>query len=153
MIQRIQSVYLLLAGIVSAFTIGNPIADFKNTANITVFTMTTLGYKGNNIANLPLLPWGVLVMTLVMVVLPLYIIFKYKNRKKQITLCNVLIACVVFYFFTYGSYSYYLAHTYNLSYVPGFFIILPALTLLLSVAARKAIAEDERKIKEADRIR
>lgn len=154
MIQRIQSIYLLLAFICMCFALSTPLAEF--TVQAINCKMTAVGYDvfGTTALNPPAtLPWGVLALTFVILALTIYIFFQFKNRMKQILLCNVSIAVHLFYFITYATYCVAFASHHKMSYSPGFFILLPVLSLVFTLLARRGVKADEAKVRAADRIR
>lgn len=157
MIQRIQSLYLALAVISMCFALNAPLAEF--TAGAVNVKMTALGYERFGQPTLPQpdhaihLPWGILALTIVLIALSAYILLQYKNRIKQIMLCNVSVAVHVFYYITYIAYCYAFASREALHYSPGFYIILPVASLVFTLLARRGIKADEAKIRAADRIR
>ena len=85
MIQRIQSVYLLLAGIIPAFTFCTPIITFSNGSSLMSYAIT--GTEEHFIS----CPWGVLAFTVLSILTALFTIFNYKNRPRQIRLCNLFL--------------------------------------------------------------
>ncbi len=155
MIQRIQSIYLLLAGILSAIAFFTPLANFsKESASCVMYTTSFTPYGDTtSISQLPALPWGVLVFSLLCVVLPLYCICKYKDRKRQMKLCFITIIAYVVYYAAYISYCFAIAHDNGATMTPTLYIVLPFFAFLAVVMARKAIKHDEEKVRAADRIR
>lgn len=94
------------------------------------------------------------VITVIVALLPLIIIFLYKNRKLQIALCYSTILVII-------GYSYWVSQTVknaihdaylNMSNY-GIGIILLSATILLVLLAQKAIQRDEKLVKSADRLR
>ena len=154
MIQRIQSIYLILAFVCMCFALSTPLAEFTNqTVNC---KMTAVRYEifGTTALNPPAtLPWGVLALTFVIIGLTAYIFFQFKSRMKQILLCNVSIAVHLFYFITYATYSIAFASHHQMSYSPGFYILLPVASLIFTMLARRGVKADEAKVRAADRIR
>ena len=82
MIQRIQSIYLLLAGIFPAITVFTPLVQFDKGDK-----WITLMGAGYDTVMLPefagVVPYGLWIFTLLSVLLPFIAIFGYKHRKKQ----------------------------------------------------------------------
>lgn len=113
MIQRIQTVYLLLTFILLA--VG---CYFE-----------PMGYGKGLMGGCSLLS--------------LIIVFLYKNRNLQITLCGVAMASGVLYYIALAA----------LQPVIGWHSALPMVALLLLFKARKSIVKDEKLVKSLDRIR
>ncbi len=155
MIQRIQSVYLLLAGILSAITFFMPLAYFPETTGTYVMYATSFKYLGENLAtgDIPSLPWGVLLFALLCVIIPVYCIFKYRNRRLQSKLCVLGIICHILYYVAYVAYGISMTHKLSAEFTPTLYIVLPFFAMLAVALARKAIKSDEEKVRAADRIR
>lgn len=94
------------------------------------------------------------VITVIVALLPLIIIFLYKNRKLQIALCYSTILVII-------GYSYWVSQTVKNSIHDAYLnmsnygigIILLSATILLVLLAQKAIQRDEKLVKSADRLR
>lgn len=94
------------------------------------------------------------IATALVALLPLALIFLYKNRKLQSNLCYLLMLLII-------GYSYWVSQTVkavidgallNMSNY-GIGILLVSLSLLLIVIAQKSIQKDEKLVRSADRLR
>ncbi|WP_456424363.1 DUF4293 domain-containing protein [Lutibacter sp.] len=144
MIQRVQSIYLLIATLLS----GGLIFVFK----------LWVDDKGNdffvvdsfNTENVPLKIMAVLF--LVSAALTLIAIFQFKNRQLQFVLgrlailTNFILLGIVVYF------SQNLSGEIKIS-EKGIGLFIPILTILFVVIANKAIKKDEELVKSVDRLR
>lgn len=138
MLQRIQTVWLLLAGVFSFLTIKFPIYNgTKLTDGISEYTPLSAG------SNLLLL-----ILTVALGLIPLITIFLYKNRSLQIKLAfaalGIYIICSLFYFntikhFTQGATSFWSV----------FYFMIPVLLLF----AVRGIYRDQKLVKSIDRLR
>lgn len=150
MIQRIQSVYLFIAGIIVLAMYKIPVAEFSNGELIyKLFAChildPTTGTPFINVVPMAVLP-------ILSMFLSLFAIFKFNNRSFQIKLGKmnmlvliVLIAVqVIYYFRIQGLMS---------NGKPGFSAIIPLVAILLIFMANKAIKKDDNLVKSADRIR
>ncbi len=132
MIQRIQSVYLLIAGLVSA-----------GLSNI-----LPTGHDIIGSFNKPFLYEGMILSG----ILSFLIIFVFKNRKLQFVLgrINILLNLILLGVFVYLSLN-----------LPGEALVsekgigqfIPVITIVLLVLANKAIKKDEQLVKSVDRLR
>ncbi|AUC82239.1 DUF4293 domain-containing protein [Lacinutrix sp. Bg11-31] len=136
MIQRIQSVYLLLtagisAGLIFVFHLWITNEDVK------VFAMDELLYFG---------------LFLGSAALSLLSIFMFKNRKLQFVLgrLNIILNVILLGFFVYQSLN---VSGEALVSEKGIGIFLPILSIVLLVLANKAIKKDEDLVKSVDRLR
>lgn len=136
MIQRIQSVYLLLtagisAGLIFVFHLWITNEDVK------IFAMDELLYFG---------------LFLGSATLSLLSIFMFKNRKLQFVLgrLNIILNVILLGFFVYQSLN---VSGEALVSEKGIGIFLPILSIVLLVLANKAIKKDEDLVKSVDRLR
>lgn len=153
MIQRIQSIYLLLAGIFPAITFFIPILHFEKEEG----TWATLFGAMIDAAQMPELTgayaWGILITGVFSIIGAWTAVFLYKNRKKQIKMAKY---ALVFNILWYAALAYYankltgLTHT---SASPGIGCALPFLSIICLVLAASAIRKDEALVRAADRIR
>jgi hypothetical protein len=137
MLQRIQTIWLLLAGAAALLTIKLPYYSGIKEPNIP--------YTELNGINAGVL---VLIVTIFVGVIALVAIGLYKNRILQLRLCVaglVLEALLIFLY--YRQAASYTQGTYALT------SILHMCTLLFFVLAAKCINKDEKLIKESDRLR
>lgn len=155
MIQRKQTLWLLLAGILLFMTALFPLLS-KEFGGI-LSTLYSTAVKSNipqgnttmaaSMATNPLFILNIFVATLCMVN-----IFHYKNRQRQ----KALVLLGVFMIMAFiGAIFYYAFAIFNgfegLKFHPG--IIMPFVALILNLMAISGINHDERLIKSADRLR
>ncbi|MEZ4856726.1 MAG: DUF4293 domain-containing protein [Gelidibacter sp.] len=136
MLQRIQTVYLLIAAAISA-------------GLIFVFNLWTTNadlpfYAKDNVVYLSLF--------LLSAVLSLVSIFNYKNRKFQFVLgrLNIILNFILLGLFVYQSLN--VSGEADVS-EKGIGITLPILSIVFLVLANKAIKKDEDLVKSVDRLR
>ncbi|MBD0833188.1 DUF4293 domain-containing protein [Aestuariibaculum sediminum] len=136
MIQRIQTLYLLLASAVSAGLIF--VFHLWITGNDVVI------YAKDNLLYLALF--------LASAALSLVTIFKYKNRKSQFMLgrLNIILNFILLGFFVYQSLN--LSGETNVS-EKGIGMLLPIISIVFLALANKAIKKDEDLVKSVDRLR
>ena len=143
MIQRIQSIYLVLVALVSG-------------GLIFVFSLWTesetaryaLDLLNTEAVELQLVP----VLFLLSALLVLIAIFLFKNRKLQFVLNRVTILINLFLL---GLLLYYLLNLPGEVAISkkGIGVFLPVVNVLLLVLANKAIQKDENLVKSVDRLR
>lgn len=155
MIQRIQSVYLLAAGLVLfalfLFPMVNNLILNGHADNI----MVTGIYEVINGVRTKTSSFILLSLATVAAgLLPLSGIFMYKNRKQQSSYCYIVIVLLI-------GFSFYSAETVktiagNITLRPenyGLGIILPSLAIVLIFFAIRSINKDEKLVRSADRLR
>lgn len=132
MIQRIQSVYLLLAGIISA-----------GLSNI-----FPTGHDSIGEFNTPLIYETMLLSG----IFSIFIIFIFKNRKLQFVLgrINILLNLILLSVFVYLS---LMLPGESFISEKGIGQIIPIIAIVLLVLANKSIKKDEALVKSVDRLR
>ena len=153
MIQRIQSLYLLIVIIGSALLFFLPITAYY-TGNFT-YTLNVLGLKlfsGTN-QSVEVMTWPLLVSNSLVIVLSIFALLKYKNRILQ----NKIVAFVFLFNAILLGLAYWI--TDSLAEVLGTPVhykaaaVFPILSVLLLVFTAKAIRKDDAKIRAAGRLR
>ena len=144
MIQRIQSIYLLLATLLS----GGFIFVFflwENTLGTEIYAFDLLEKENLFLKIVP-------VLYLLTAVLSFLTIFIYKNRQLQFVLGRLIILINLFLLGLLIYISQMLSGEAQVS-MKGIGMFIPVLVILLIVLANKAIKKDENLVKSADRIR
>ena len=155
MIQRIQTIYLLLATILMSLALCLPLATVWQGGNELVvkafFLDGEMGFK----APLPIYMGIVLAVA---TVLPFITIFIYKKRLAQIRLCVSELVLLV------GSIAFIALYCYRLCdllaslegnkvFTLGFASLMPVVAIIPVVLAIRGIARDEALVRSLDRIR
>lgn len=146
MIQRVQSIFLLLAVVLLTMTNLVPLASFQMPSGEIQFISVTASNWGNA-------TWVVLITTLLAAVTSLATIFLYKKRKIQIRLSYlalVLIALQYGYFFGYTYASTSMKHV-SIASLTGIF--MPLVAFICIILAIRKIKADEKLVRSLDRIR
>ena len=156
MIQRKQTVFLLLAVIASALTFFFPLADFigeKGSYIMFIHKINDLVPDSSNSYSLnfilPLLSANSFV-----IIFSLISIFLFKNRKAQMKIIklNILLEVVLIgLFFLYYVDVLEKASGALASYKAGVF--MPMISLVFLVLAYRGVMQDERLVRSADRLR
>ena len=155
MLQRVQTIWLFFASLAIFCLFIFPYLHVLN-ANGTAKALKVSGVyenvNGEVIQTQMFVP--IMIATVILGLIPLLIIFFYKNRKKQITICYVCILAILGYSFwlvqvakqVFGEVTLKLDNY-------GIGVILPSLAILFVILALKGIRNDEKLIKSADRLR
>lgn len=155
MIQRIQTLYLLLATVLMSLTLFLPLATVvQGGEELTVKAFTISGVEGLN----ALLPLYLGILLAVTTALILVIIFIYKKRMVQIRLCVSAIVLLLGSATLIGLYCYRLCDLLATSGVEqiftlGFASLMPVVAIIPMVLAIRGIARDEALVRSLDRIR
>ena len=157
MIQRIQSIYLLLASAAMAAAYFFPLADAIGINDSLVLHI----YKIESLVpdNVPDLPayfiWPLLVLSSLVLLFSFAIIFVYKNRMRQLMLIRfsviMLVVLIALFFFYYSPEMERVSGGITMYGVPGAY--LPIVTLVFLILASRSIMSDEKLVRSADRLR
>ena len=155
MIQRIQSVYLLLASLVIFALFLFPLVHNVYVAGVPSTIKVTGIYQDVNGQQAHIQFFGALtIATIIIGLLPLIIIFLYKNRKQQIALCYSAVLIIIGYSFWMAQVVKHAMGSIQLdTHNWGIGLFLTSISLLFLIFAVKAIQRDEKLVKSADRLR
>lgn len=157
MIQRIQSIFLLLASGASFSMFGLPFADIEGVQGGTVAGLNVLEDLVFNLQD----NIGLLILAIVTGGIAFLTIFLFKNRTLQMKLCTltivaniilVVLAGVLFYqemdlidTVKNTDTSYYMDVEYG--------VLAPFLAIIFTVLANRGIKKDDKLVKSMDRLR
>jgi len=155
MIQRIQSIYLLLAGLVIFALFLFPLAHgvYINTIPSTIKVTGVYQDSGGHPAHMQTFT-ALIAATGIVGIIPFILIFLYKNRKQQAMLCYVYILVIIG--FTYWVVQTIKSVTGDITLTASNFgigALLSSVAIVFVLLAAKAIQRDEKLIKSADRLR
>ncbi len=155
MIQRIQTVYLLIIVLLSGFTIFLPLADLLNTSEGLTYLVNLKGIYliqgAENIYQSSV--WSLSMLTILIPVLSIVTIFSYKNRVKQIRLSVINMLVMIGFYVLLFLYLWLGSKNLNADWHLRTVCILPLINIILNYLAIGAIGKDEALVKSLDRIR
>lgn len=149
MIQRIQSVYLLIVTILMVVSICNPVGSIiAGTNEISEF--------GNLCISLPdgtkdYAPWALFVILLLVALISFGTIFLFKKRMLQIRLTIFSSVMLIGYYLALVAMIFMLAD--DATFSPSWIICLPFVCIVLNWLAIRGIGADEALVKAYDRLR
>lgn len=150
MIQRIQSLYLVLAAAAMLIAISTPLATFFFNSDEVVFEAMGIYLNGNLTDS----TWGLFAIGIVSSVLALITIFFYKNRILQIRLSIFNIILMVGFYLYLGFILYMVYPVEDLSFHKiGFGAIMPLIGIILVILAIRKIGADEALVQSLNRLR
>lgn len=140
MIQRQQTLWLLLATITAALTFMFPFATGEQLVQSTAMKEPVEIIAGNN--------FFTLILTIISVGISAVTIFLFKDRKLQIKLCilGLLIAILI-------PVLYFLEMRKLISSTPALWSILPLIVITSYFIALRSIRKDEKLVKSLDKLR
>ena len=148
MIQRIQTVYLLVVAILMVVMMSVPVGSFYTDKNIC--EMTNLSYLLPDGA-VNYTPWALFAILVVVAVMALVTIFLYRKRMLQIRLTIFNIILLLGYYGTLVTFVFMLKG--ENSFTPSWTVILPLISIILDWLAIRAIGKDEMLVKAYERLR
>lgn len=152
MIQRIQSVYLLLTTVCLVLALCLPVGGFMGNDLLMISSFTPLGVKASG--ELIQSTWGLFAILLLAAVIAFCNIFLYRNRMLQIRMTVFCTLLLIGYYITLGVFVYTLKDTLGAaSFKVGWAMCLPAVCIILNYLAFRGIYRDELMVKAADRLR
>ena len=158
MIQRIQTVYLLLVAILSFVSLISSVGYFtladEVIATFSNFTFSTeLAFKSTG-------PYALGVLLILVILLSLMSIMLFRKRMRQLRLTVVSSILLVGYVVVYALFAYFYKENLNVVLEPEqpvfhlrFVSVFPVLSLILNVLAINGIRKDEALVRSLDRLR
>jgi len=152
MIQRIQSLYLLLITALLIAVLFLPFGVFQTPD--TTYEYTAFSIKQAAVGSLYAMPvWALAVISVVSATLAFVTIFFYKKRKVQIRLCFWDLLLMVLFYFAYAIFLVAAMKDLNASLAVGYGLFFPLIAIILDYLTVLAIRKDEALVKSWDRIR
>ena len=151
MLQRIQSVYLALALILTVVCLCLPIGTFVPEGMGGNAVMNNLWISNANGGH-DFSVWPLFCLLVVTCPVCLYCIFAYNNRPLQSRLC---IGCILLDILWVAFYAYkgFVEGQEGAAFKVEFAAALPVVCIILYALARRGVLHDERLVRESDRIR
>ena len=150
MIQRIQTVYLLLVAALGIALIWLPVVEFvtpQEAAELQIWQLSAMG--GAPIQGV----WGLLVTTLLIPLLALVNIFLFKKRLLQARLNIFTVMLCLGYYGVLAIFIWLAKMSLGVDWHILPWASFPLVCLVLTLMATRAILKDEALVRAADRIR
>ena len=156
MIQRKQSIFLLLSAIALGLLFYFPLASFiGDKDSLVLYIYKLISLVPDNTPSLPnyfILP--ALTMNMLLVMLTIVTVFLFKNRKLQLNIVRIIL--ILLMIMIGGFFFYYVDVLENLSggltdYDIGAY--MPLIAFVFYIFAYRGIMSDEKLIRSADRLR
>lgn len=151
MIQRIQTVYLLLTTLVAALFLSGNIIYFNNGATLRL-TAITQKISGAGVDKFEYI-WPLTALLVIVPLLSFFLIFLYKGRKIQMRLTLLLVMLILLTIGVCGYYVWNYIKTSLTDIAFSYKLILPPLMLIFSILAYRGIRKDEDIVRSYDRLR
>lgn len=155
MIQRIQTVYLLLIAILSGLTVGLPVASLVNAAHNYLYIVDVRGVSLITSTGDVFQTSTSMITTCAAVagILALVVLFSYKNRVKQIRLSVINFIFMIAYYPFYAYYMWSACDKLDAQFHIKLAAVFPLVSIILNYLAIGNIGKDEKLVKSLDRLR
>lgn len=160
MIQRIQSVYLLLVALAGIFMFMYPFVSLvPNTPNAdpSIYYMSSLKIEVllNGTSSVFMRLWPMVILNTVVIAFAIFTLIQFKNRKAQISytyfLLFLLIGEIALIVYDVNSLNNAVGAGHSISFTV--FTLLPILQIVFTRLATSGIKKDEALVRSADRLR
>ena len=152
MIQRIQSLFLLLAVACLVACLCSVVGVFIPDGMKPGIELYNLWAVMPEDGSRDFSYWPMFAILLLAATVTFFTIFAYKNRKKQARMCVVAILLCMAWYISYVIYGYILEPK-DTKFYPAIIAALPLVAIILLFMARSRIHADEKLVRAADRIR
>ena len=147
MIQRIQTLYMLLSMVLIGLLMAFPFAEIIDAGAIYLFDKMGISGEVGMVQN----GWPIAALIAIILLVHLVAVFNYKKRMLQMRMLVFSIFLMIglfgmFYFFTYFSFD-------NAQISFKIVVAFPLVAIVLDYLAIRAIGKDEALIRSIDRIR
>lgn len=155
MIQRIQTVYLLIIVVLSSITLFLPNAQFLSNPDFTSYIFNLKGLYGVNEQAKTLIQniWVLTTIKVLITFISLFTILKFKNRILQIRLTIFNMVLMLGYYPILFIYLWLIKSNFKIEYSVEFVSIFYIVNVVLSILAIRAIGKDEALVKSLNRLR
>lgn len=151
MIQRIQTIYLLVIAILAIVNLFFPLAVFQQGNELFTFDLT--GVSAMNTGEIVYPTWGLFGLMAAIALIALVTIFLFKKRILQIRLCvfNMLLMLGFYAYFAYMAWD--IKNEVGADMSVKFALCLPLVCLILNYLAIRNIGADEALVRSLERLR
>ena len=149
MIQRIQTVYLLIVAIFMVLMMSFSVGHFYTETSVS--DMTNLAVIAPD-GTMNYAPWALFAILMVVAILSLVTIFLYRKRMLQIRLTLFSSIILVGYYVTLAAFVWGTLKECG-SFTPSWTLCLPLISIILNWLAIRAIGKDEMLVKAYERLR
>lgn len=151
MIQRIQTLYLLLSTILGVVCLSLPLGYFTTKDGEMVCDLFNLWARHTETGAHNFAPWALFAILLVVTTLTFLDIFLFTRRALQM---RILIICILLLVGYYGFLAFFIfVANGKMSYTPSIMAAFPFICIVLDYLAFRDILKDELLVKSLDRLR
>jgi len=150
MIQRVQTIYLFIVGILMLLTAFLPVMEVVEADGLSSHKLSLLSLGAYSFLPAFVSP----VLSVLAGVMAIIAVFFYKKRTLQMNFCSWILALtIVLYATVFYSYVTVSGMDENTTYIPELAFLFPLLTIILACMAIAGIRKDQKIVSSLDRIR
>ena len=159
MIQRIQTLYMLLAVVLCVTCLCLPLGYYVTDTGVRVATLNNLwfayspGLIVEGMTGRTLRPWALFALLVIVSTLTVMNIFMFKRRALQMRLCSFCMILLGGWYVLYAYFIYILGHGLEAHFRPDWEGALPFAALVLLYLAFRGVMRDEMLVRSLDRLR
>ena len=162
MIQRRQTIFMLLSALISALLFFTPLVSFNDGTSVMKFTIFGIENPVETLTLSTSYTWPLIALTVLMTLLPIYTLLRYKKRQHQVKMCqldmllNIIFIGLVFLYYEADIQKVIAAvegDTYQLEVAYFIGMVIPLVNLVLQILAIRGIKKDIELLKSVDRLR
>jgi hypothetical protein len=155
MIQRIQSLYLLMTTFLSLLFLKGAYLTFFYNSNVSINLAMTGLFKIDGISGTEKIgdAWVILIIGILIPLFSVLAIFLFKKRDLQIKLVKFLLVMIVGFIAASVVYSIMIITRYDASFDHWYKLSIPVVQLILTTLALRGIKKDDDLVKSYDRLR
>ncbi|MEG2573324.1 MAG: DUF4293 domain-containing protein [Bacteroides sp.] len=151
MIQRIQTIYLLLVVGLLITTMCLSVGSFVGTdGSVAEFTNLSINIANATPDNSP---WGMFAILMLSTIISFASILLFKNRMLQIRMTVFNTVLLIGYYITFIVFMFILQSRLHASFQLAFGLALPLIAIIFNYLAIRAIAKDEVMVRASERLR
>lgn len=153
MIQRIQSLYLLVSTILGVVCLSLPLGYFYSNEGVMWGTLYNLWISVSDKGLHIFTPWALFALLVIVTTLTFLDIFLYKHRALQMRILSLSMLLLVGYYAWFGFMVYMENQAGALSFKPSITAAFPFISIVLDYLAFRGILKDELLVRSLDRLR
>ena len=152
MIQRIQTVYLMLAFALCVVCMCVSVGYFYTEEGERVGDLYNLWVHLAD-GHRSLKPWALFVLLLIPSTLTFFSIFMFRRRAAQMRMCVFNMILLVGWYICYGVFAYILGGVFEAHFRPSIMAAIPFASIIFLYLAFRGIMKDEMLVRSLDRLR
>ena len=152
MIQRIQSLYMLVSAILGVVCLSLPLGRFYTPEGEQVSNLYNLWLRNTENGAVDFSPWALFALLVLVTSLTFLSIFLFSRRALQMRVLSICMVLLVGYYAFLG-FLVYMAHTNGSTFTPNVTAALPFVCIVLDYLAFRGVLKDEMLVRSLDRLR